>query len=183
MCFRPDLFTVTARNPGSLQISRMNANIGRFVSGDFVPAAPTPFTTRSLGKYVMRSVESTDLWRRHGTLYWHYYRDALEVLLAESASRGHGATVVLLPSGGAAIPEKLILATYRLEADVHLISHFEEVLTYGSGLVPEGNVYHSMIKFFVLDVLLRQVVAVSSNPAPDSAFAPPFFGRPSGQLP
>jgi hypothetical protein len=43
--------------------------------------------------------------------------------------------------------------------------------------------YHSMIKFFVLDVLLRQVVAVSSDPAPDSAFAPPFFGRPSGQLP
>src|SRR5215813_11146327 len=43
--------------------------------------------------------------------------------------------------------------------------------------------FYSMIKFFVLDVLLRQVVAVSSDPAPDSAFAPPFFGRPSGQLP
>jgi hypothetical protein len=41
----------------------------------------------------------------------------------------------------------------------------------------------SMIKFFVLDVLLRRVVAVSSDPAPDSAFAPSFFGRPSGQLP
>jgi hypothetical protein len=45
------------------------------------------------------------------------------------------------------------------------------------------NFCYSMIKFFVLDVLLRQVVAVSSDPAPDSAFAPPFFGRPSGQLP
>jgi hypothetical protein len=145
MCFRPDLFTVTARNPGSLQISRMNANIGRFVSGDFVPAAPTPFTHRSLGKYVMRSVESTDLWRRHGTLYWHYYCDALEVLLAESASRGHGATVVILPSGGAAVPEKLILAKYRLEADVHLMTHFEEVLTYGSSLVPGGIAYQTLI--------------------------------------
>jgi hypothetical protein len=41
----------------------------------------------------------------------------------------------------------------------------------------------SMIKFFVLDVLLKGVVAVSSDPAPDSAFAPSFFGRPSGQLP
>ena len=46
-----------------------------------------------------------------------------------------------------------------------------------------GDDANSMIKFFVLDVLLRQVVAVSSDPAPDSAFAPPFFGRPSGQLP
>jgi hypothetical protein len=43
--------------------------------------------------------------------------------------------------------------------------------------------YLSMIKFFVLDVLLRRVVAVSSDPAPDSAFALSFFGRPSGQLP
>ena len=42
---------------------------------------------------------------------------------------------------------------------------------------------YSMIKFFVLDVLRRRVVAVSSDPAPDSAFAPSFFGRPSGQLP
>jgi hypothetical protein len=42
---------------------------------------------------------------------------------------------------------------------------------------------YSMIKFFVLDVLPRGVVAVSSDPAPDSAFAPSFFGRASGQLP
>src|SRR5437588_3655299 len=43
--------------------------------------------------------------------------------------------------------------------------------------------WYSILKFFVLDVLLRRVVAVSSDPAPDSAFAPSFFGRPSGQLP
>ena len=40
-----------------------------------------------------------------------------------------------------------------------------------------------MIEFFVLDVLLRQVVAVSSDPAPDSACAPSFLGRSLGQLP
>jgi hypothetical protein len=53
-------------------------------------------------------------------------------------------------------------------------------------LISTGRIrmlYHSMIKFFVLDVLLKGVVAVSSDPAPDSAFAPSFFGRPSGQLP
>jgi len=43
--------------------------------------------------------------------------------------------------------------------------------------------YNSMIKFFVLDVLLRRVGAVSSDPAPDSALAPSFLGRPLGQLP
>ena len=138
MWFRPDLFTVTARNPGSLQISRMNTHIGRFVSGTFIPAAPTPFASCSLGKYLMRSLESTDLWQRHGPLYWHYYRDALEVLLAESASRGHGATIVLLPNGGAAVPDNLIFKKYRLEADAHLRTCFEEVLTY-------GRVYRSSI--------------------------------------
>jgi hypothetical protein len=48
---------------------------------------------------------------------------------------------------------------------------------------PEEPTLNSMIKFFVLDVLVRRVVAVSSDLAPDSAFAPSFFGRPSGQLP
>jgi hypothetical protein len=145
MWSRPDLFTVTARNPGSLQISRMNANIGRFVSGDFIPAAPTPFSARSLGKYLIRSLESTDLWLRHGMSYWYYYRDALEALLAESASRGHGATIVLLPSGGTAVPKDLILEKYRLEADVHLMTHFEEVLTHGGVLGSEGITYRKLI--------------------------------------
>ena len=145
MWFRPDLFTVTARTPGSLQISRMNTHIGRFVSGNFIPAAPTPFVSRSLGKYLMRSLESTDLWLEHGTLYWHHYSNALEVLLAESASRGHGATIVLLPSGDVAVPEKHIFAKYRLEADVQLRAHFEEVLRYGGALVLEGITYRKLI--------------------------------------
>src|SRR5207247_1957228 len=42
---------------------------------------------------------------------------------------------------------------------------------------------HSMIKFFVLDGLSSGVVAVSTDSAPDSAFAPSFFARPSGPLP
>jgi hypothetical protein len=47
----------------------------------------------------------------------------------------------------------------------------------------ETTYFNSMIKFFVLDVPLRGVVAVSIDPAPDSAFAPSFLGRPTGQLP
>jgi hypothetical protein len=42
---------------------------------------------------------------------------------------------------------------------------------------------YSMIKFFTLDVSLAGGVAVSSGPALDSALAPSFLGRPSGQLP
>jgi hypothetical protein len=46
-----------------------------------------------------------------------------------------------------------------------------------------AEAFNSILKFFVLDVLLNRVVAVSTDPAPDSAFALSFFGRPAGQLP
>jgi hypothetical protein len=46
-----------------------------------------------------------------------------------------------------------------------------------------GVSYHSMLKFFVLDVSLREVVAVSSAPAPEGAYASSFLGGPTGQLP
>jgi hypothetical protein len=48
---------------------------------------------------------------------------------------------------------------------------------------PILDAYNSMIKFFVLDGLSSGVVAVSPDSAPDSAFAPSFFARPSGPLP
>jgi hypothetical protein len=46
-----------------------------------------------------------------------------------------------------------------------------------------NNRINSMLKVFILDVLLNRVVAVSTDPTPDSAFALSFFGRPAGQLP
>jgi hypothetical protein len=43
--------------------------------------------------------------------------------------------------------------------------------------------FNSILKFFVLDVSSKQVVAVSADPAPDDAFAPSFLGESPGQLP
>src|SRR5213080_2440249 len=43
--------------------------------------------------------------------------------------------------------------------------------------------YDSVIKFFVLGGLFSGVVAVSPDSAPNSAFAPSLFARPSGPLP
>ena len=51
------------------------------------------------------------------------------------------------------------------------------------GMGPGFCALHSILKFFVLDVVLNRVVAVSTDPAPDNAFALSFFGRPAGQLP
>lgn len=94
--FSPDLLTIYAKSPGSLQIARSNSQIGRVVNGEFIQASPTPFTSLSLGQHLIKAIEGHDLWKRHGALYWNYYRDALDVLLSESSSKGHGSTVVLL---------------------------------------------------------------------------------------
>jgi len=92
----PDLLTIYTKSPGSLHISRSNSQIGRVLNGEFIQASPTPFTSHSLGQYLIKSIEGHDLWKRHGALYWQYYRDALDVLLSEAASKGHGSTIVLL---------------------------------------------------------------------------------------
>jgi hypothetical protein len=107
----------------------MTSNIGRFLNGDFVPASPTPLTSHSLGGYLIRLIESTDLSQKHGTSYWHYYRGALEVLLLESASRGHGGTIVLLPQKEKRLCEGLFVAKFQLEPRLKLVNYIEEALT------------------------------------------------------
>jgi hypothetical protein len=128
MWCRPDLFTLTTRNPGSIQVSRMNVNIGWFTDGDFVPAVPTPFTSKSLGNHLIEPLKSTSLWQQYGMYYWECYRTALEVLLFESASRGHGAIIILLSSGHTVIPEHILSDAYHLEAVMPLRTHLETML-------------------------------------------------------
>jgi Probable sensor domain DACNV len=125
---RPDLFTLTTRHPGSIQVSRMHANIGWFTDGEFVPAVPTPFTSKSLGNHLMEPLKSTHLWHKYGTYYWDGYRAALEVLLFESASRGHGAIIILLASGHTVIPEHILSDAYHIEAMMPLHTHLETML-------------------------------------------------------
>jgi transposase InsO family protein len=94
------------------------------------------------------------------------------LMVLYTACLRYGAPQTLISdSGGAYISKECEAVCDRLEID-----HKTIVSTQGAS-------YISMIKFFVLDVLLSRVVAVSSDPAPDSAFALSFFGRPSGQLP
>lgn len=135
-CFRPDEFTITVRGSGSLQISRMNSNIGWFAKGKFIPASPTPFTSRSLGGYLMGSLKSTDLWNGYQTTFWNYYCDALELLLLESSSRGHGATIVLLPAGQTQVPADLVEFKYHFEPRLQPIPLLEELMKCERELVP-----------------------------------------------
>ena len=53
---------------------------------------------------------------------------ALEVLLFESASRGHGALIILLASGHTVMPEHILSDAYHLEAVMPLRTHLETML-------------------------------------------------------
>jgi hypothetical protein len=51
-----------------------------------------------LGKHVHSAIQKDPLFASHGNQYWLYARDAMELLLSEASLRGHGGTIVLLPS-------------------------------------------------------------------------------------
>lgn len=93
-----DLFTVSISAPGSLLISRGNSAIGRMVEGKFLPSTPSPFTVKALGKYLRENIYSSKSWILFENRYWHVYRAAIDLLLRESSKRGHGSTIVILPS-------------------------------------------------------------------------------------
>ena len=94
---RPDVLTISGRQPGSLLVSRANNLIGRFVGGEFIRATPRPFAAGGMGSFLIRAVHTHSLYNRSGNEYWLIYRDALDYLLSEVASRSHGATIVLIP--------------------------------------------------------------------------------------
>ena len=98
MGYRPDYFTVYANDAGSLVISRHHSQIGRILSGEFLPATPSPFTVRSLGRHLMEAIRNQSLYITYGDAYWRVYRDVVEMLLSEASSRGHGSIFILLPS-------------------------------------------------------------------------------------
>lgn len=97
--FPPDYFTVVARGRAALTFARGGSQIGTLQAGYFVPAAPTPFTIKSLGGYFHSEVKKDPLYAKHENQYWLYVRDAMELLLSEASMRGHGGTIVLLPLG------------------------------------------------------------------------------------
>ena len=96
--FRPDYFVVIARGRGRPTIARGSSQIGTLHAGYFVAASPTPFTSNSFGKHIVSEVKIDPLFVKHGNEYWLHVRDALARILTEASSRGHGGTIVLLPS-------------------------------------------------------------------------------------
>jgi hypothetical protein len=119
--FRPDLFTLISKGRGAFAVARGDSLIGTHQTGHFKQATPTPFTSNSLGRYVYSSVEQDPVFAEVGMSYWHYVRDGLELLLSEASLRGHGGTIVLLPSDMAPA-DSCFASKYKLDGSFGLQS-------------------------------------------------------------
>jgi hypothetical protein len=102
LAYRPDLFTVYSANAGSVVISRHNSQIGRILNGEFMPATPSPFTMKSLGRYLVMCIQDQELYETYGDAFWRLYRETIELLLSEAGQRGHGSIFALVLPGSKA---------------------------------------------------------------------------------
>lgn len=111
--FRPDVFMVTAKQPGSLVISRGNSQIGNFTTGKFLKATPQPHGIEGLlTTRLIDNIKNTKGFKTFSYGYWHVYRDSLDYLLSEAADRGHGATILIVPEVLTSSAEKSIVKKY-----------------------------------------------------------------------
>ncbi len=129
-CPRPNVFTITTIRPGFLLISRGNSQIGRFIRGDFVATTPSPFASTAMGDYIYSSIEKHKLFQKHGNLYWHLYRDSLDFLLSEAASRSHGTTIVLVNEHNLSALEKGFIHGNRFSKAFGINELFSEHMNY-----------------------------------------------------
>jgi len=145
--FRPDVLMVTAITTGSLIIARGDSQIGRFISGNFVKAIPTPLTSKAMGSYIMDVIKDDDGFREHQSLYWQLYSRTLEYLLAEVSVRGHGGTIIIIPSEKVEQFRGNFTSTYSFRESLELESLLNR-------LVPSSKYHH--IEDFLFNLALNK---------------------------
>lgn len=94
---RPHVFMVTSVTPGSLIISRGDAQLGRFVGGKFIKATPTPFYSKAMGSFLFNKIKRDPEARAKDRAYWKVFIHSLDYLLSEISARAHGGSVLIVP--------------------------------------------------------------------------------------
>jgi len=114
---RPDCLIITTASIGSLAIARQRHLLGRFESGKFIRSVPSPFTSEAMGKYLIAAVQMNEGWDAQYS-YWYVYIRAIELLLAEASARGHGSTIILIPTAKVASCVSFFQPTYSFRGDL-----------------------------------------------------------------
>lgn len=125
---RPEALSISARAPGSLLVSRGNANLGRFADGTFEPAQVTPFYSQALGGDLIAHIARHEAYATWQVPYWHWYRDALDHLLRAASARGHGGLIVWVPRLQAEAALAQTRLGYRLAGFASVYESFIELV-------------------------------------------------------
>lgn len=96
--FKPDVLMVTVTSPASLLVSRGNGQLCRFVGDKIIPSVPTPFYSKAMGNYLIEMIKNDKGFKEFENSYWLTFIQSIEYLLSETSSRGHGSTIIFLPS-------------------------------------------------------------------------------------
>lgn len=99
-CPAPQTLTIAARQPGHLLIAYGNGLIGRVTDGEFTPGEPTPLVKSKLGDAIYNRITQHQGFRMHEMSYWHLYSRCLTRLLTFASARGHGGSILWVPTSG-----------------------------------------------------------------------------------
>lgn len=118
--FRPDVLSVTVTSPGSLLISRGDSVIGRFENGVFLKSIPTPFNSRSLGKYLLEMFNHISFSKSAVPQKFKLMEYCINTILSYLEEHSHGASIVVIPEREVSLYKKHYKAKYEIVGDYQL---------------------------------------------------------------
>ncbi len=95
---RPPALIMSVVSPGSVAIAYADRVVGRFEKGKFVLANPGPMASDLFVGHILAVISQQEEFKKHPDNYWNLYRDCLERLYFTAAKKGHGSTIIWLPS-------------------------------------------------------------------------------------
>jgi hypothetical protein len=95
---RPPALIMSVVSPGSIAIAYSDRVVGRFEKGQFVYANPGPMASDLFIGHIIAVISQQEEFKKHPDNYWNLYRDCLERLYSTAAIKGHGSTIIWLPS-------------------------------------------------------------------------------------
>ena len=152
---RPDVLTVTSLSPGALMLSRGDAQIGRFILGEFIPATPSPLAYKAMGEYIIRRLSKSELYSQYGNSYWLLFRDLLDYLISEVSKRGHGGIVIICPAASVEELKKSYYTRYKLDGNLLMRQLLERAV---KGLSPKPSDIGSLSSGLLENIEIRRLI-------------------------
>jgi hypothetical protein len=123
----PDAMFCTTRSPGSIVVTRQTIHIGSIVLGELIPRQPSPFIEHAIGKYLLNLLCDNRSVAEAKSLLYDVYIQALSQLLRFVSERGHGASIIIIPSAKQGFAKSLTTTKYPFTCAFRMSECTEDV--------------------------------------------------------